>query len=49
MIAKTILLILSILFSRVTVNVLVYIVTQYMYDARRRDFALTATFVIRVF
>ena len=48
---------LSILFSRVTVNVLVfvfrvvffhlimYVVTRYMYDARRRDFALSAGFV----
>ena len=51
MIAVTILLILSILFSRVTVNVLafvlrvvffMYIVTRYMYDARHRDFALSA-------
>ena len=51
-----ILLILSILFSRVTVNVLVfvllahcvfhvivYIVTQYMYDAQCQDFALSAS------
>ena len=52
-IAVTILLILSILFSRVTVNVLafvlrvvffMYIVTRYMYDARHRDFALSASF-----
>ena len=62
MTAVTILLILSILFSRMTVNVLVfvlltrcvfhvivYIVTRYMYDARRRDFALSASFVLRVF
>ena len=54
----TILFIISILFSRVTVNVpvfvvrvvffhlIVYIVTQYMYDARRRDFALSASFVL---
>ena len=59
--AVTILLIRSILFSRVTVNVLVfvllarcvfhvivYIVTRYMYEyARRRDFALSASFVLR--
>ena len=50
-IAATILLMLSILFSRVTVNVLVYVlrvvfyVTRYMHDARRRDFALSASFV----
>ena len=31
-----------------TVNLLVYIVTQYMYDAQRRDFALSASFVLRV-
>ena len=60
-IAVTILLILPNLFSRVTVNVLVffiarcvfhvieYIVTRYMYDARRRDFALSASFVSRMF
>ena len=54
----TILFIISILFSRVTVNVLVfvlrvvffhltvYIVTRYMYDAVRRDFALSASFVL---
>ena len=60
-IAVTILLILSLLFSRVTVNVLVfvlrlvffrvivYIVTRSMYDARRRDFALSASFLLRVF
>ena len=53
----TILFIISILFSRVTVNVLVlvlrvvffhlivYVVTRYMYDAVRRDFALSARFV----
>ena len=55
-IAVTILLILSILFSRVTVfvlvfvlcvvfHVIVYIVTRYMYDA----FALSASFVLIVF
>ena len=50
--------IIPILFSRVTVNVLVfvlrvvffhlivYIVTRYMYDAVRRDFALSASFVL---
>ena len=42
---------LSILFSRVTVDVLdfvlrfVFYVTRYMYDARRQDFALSASFV----
>ena len=47
--------------SRVTVNVLVfvlrvvffhiivYIVTRYMYDAVRRDFALSASFVLECF
>ena len=57
-ITATILFIISILFSRVTVNVLVfvlrvvffhlivYIVTRYMYDAARRDFALSASFVL---
>ena len=50
-IAVTILLMLSILFSRVTVDVLdfllrlVFYVTRYMYDARRQDFALSASFV----
>ena len=61
MITVTILPILSILFSRVTVNimyffcfarcvfhVIVYIVMRYLYDARRRDFALSASFVLRV-
>ena len=62
-ITLAIILILSILFRRVTVNVVVfvlcvvllhvivymYIVTRYMYDARRRDFALSASFVLRVF
>ena len=58
MIAVTILFTISILLSRVTVNVLVfvlrvvffhiivYIVTRYMYDAVRRDFALSASFVL---
>ena len=61
MITATILFIISILFSRVTVNVLVfvlrvvffhlivYIVTRYMYDAVRRDFALSASFVLECF
>ena len=57
MITATILFIISILFSRVTVNelffvlhvvffhLIVYVVTRYMYDAGRRDFALSASFV----
>ena len=57
----TILFIILILFSRVTVNVLVfvlrlaffhlivYIVTRYMYDTVRRDFALSASFVLECF
>ena len=57
-IAVTILFTISILLRRVTVNVLVfvlrvvffhiivYIVTRYMYDAVRRDFALSARFVL---
>ena len=46
-IAVTILLMLSILFSTVLVFVLrfVFYVTRYMHDARRRDFALSASFV----
>ena len=60
-ITATILFIISILFSRVTVNVLVfvlrvvffhlivYVVTRYMYDAVRRDFALSASFVLECF
>ena len=50
-IAVTILLMLSILFSRVTVSVLVFVlrvafyVMRYMYDARCHDFALSASFV----
>ena len=50
-IAVTILLMLSILFSRVAVNELVFVlrvvfyVTRYMYDARRWGFALSASFV----
>ena len=59
-ITATILFIISMLFSRVTVNVLVfalpvgffhlivYIVTPYMYDAVRWDFSLSASFVLRV-
>ena len=52
-IAVTILLILSILFSGVTVNVLafllrvvffMFIVTRYMYDARHRDFCIISKF-----
>ena len=61
MITATVLFIISILFSRVTVNVLVfvlrlaffhlivYIVTRYMYDTVRRDFALSASFVLECF
>ena len=56
-IAVTILLILSILFSRVTVNALdfvlcvvcVPVVMRCMYDAWCWDFALSASFVLRVF
>ena len=60
-ITVTILFIISILFSRVTVNVLVfvlrvvffhlivYIVTRCMYDAVRRNFALSASFVLECF
>ena len=56
-IALTILLDLSILFGRVTVYVLVFVlrvvfyVTQFMRDARRQDFGLSASFVsqLRVF
>ena len=50
-IVVTVLLMLSILFSRATANLLVFVlrvvfyVTRYMYDARRRDFALSASFV----
>ena len=61
MITVTILFIILILFSRVTVNVLVfvfrlaffhlivYIVTRYMYDTVRPDFALSASFVLECF
>ena len=60
-ITATILFIISISLSRVTVNVLVfvlrvvffhlivYIVTRYLYDAVRRDFALSASFVLECF
>ena len=60
-ITTTILFIISILFSRVTVNVLVfvlrvvffhlivYVVTRYMYDAVRRELALSASFVLECF
>ena len=49
-IAVTILLMLSILLSRVTVNVLVvlhvvFYITRYMHGARCQDFALSASFV----
>ena len=30
-------------------TLIVYIVTRYMYDAVHRDFALSASFVLRVF
>ena len=61
LITVTILFIFSILFRRVTVHVLVfvlrvvlfhlvvYIATRYMYDAGRRDFALSASFVLECF
>ena len=60
-ITATILFIISILFSTVTVNVLVfvlrvvffhllmYIVTRYVYDAVRRDFVLSASLVLECF
>ena len=60
-ITARILFIISILFSRVTVNVLVfvlrvvffhlivYIVTRYVYDAVRRHFALSASFVLECY
>ena len=35
--------------SRCDFHVIMYIVTRYMYDARRRDFALTVSFGLRVF
>ena len=47
MITATILFIISILFSRVTVNVLVFVLrVVFSYDAVRRDFALSASFVL---
>ena len=61
MITSTTLVIISILFSRVTIKVLVfvlrvvffhlivYIETRYMYDTVRRDFALSASFVLECF
>ena len=61
MITATILFIISILFCRVTVNelffvlhvvffhLILYVVTRYMYDAVRRDFALSASFVVKSF
>ena len=60
-ITVTIAFIFSILFSRVTITILVfvlravffhlivYIVTRYMYVAVRRDFALSASFVLECF
>ena len=60
-ITVTILFVISILFSRATVNVLVfvlrvvifhrivYIETRCMYEAVRRDFALSASFVLECF
>ena len=50
-IAVTLVLMLSILFNRVIVNILVFVlrvvfyVTWYMYDARRQDFAISGSFV----
>ena len=35
-------------FARCVFHVIVYIVMRYMYDARRRDFALSASFALRV-
>ena len=32
-------------FARCVFHVIVYIVVRYLYDARRRDFALPASFV----
>ena len=61
MLSATILFIITISFSRVTVNVLVfvlrvvffhlivYVVMRYMYDAVRREFALSASFVLECF
>ena len=61
MITATILCIISLFFSRVTVNVLVfvlrvvcfhlivYVVTRYMYDAVSRDFALSASSLLECF
>ena len=50
MITATILFIISILFSRMTVNVLVFVLRirccVFLYDAVRRDFALSASFVL---
>ena len=46
-ITATILSIISILFSRMTVNVLVFVLhAVFSYDAVRRDFALSASFVL---
>ena len=61
MVTVTILFIIAILFGRVTVNILVfvlrvvffhvivYIVTRYVYDAGRRDVAVSASFVLECF
>ena len=51
MITATILFIISILFSRVTVDVLVFVlrVAFFIYDAVRRVFALSASFVLECF
>ena len=45
-ITATILFIISILFSRVTVNVLVFVLRVVFFDTMRRDFALSASFVL---
>ena len=45
-ITATILFIISILFSRVTVNVLVFVLRVYTMLTVRRDFALSASFVL---
>ena len=36
-------------FARFVFHVIVHIVVRYLYDAWRRDFALSASFVLRVF
>ena len=45
-ITATILFIISILFSRVTVNVLVFVLRVVFFHTMRRDFALSASFVL---